>query len=238
MKIYGFGCSFTEGQGFPDNPGTGNGTPSKYAWPAQLQKLTGIEAVNHGHGGASILQIAEIFCSKFHEIEPGDIVIIEWTYFNRWTVFDEHPQEKTYPHCKNLIPAMRTPQQLEKYIQSGLPDWEDYLRKYSNDIHQVFMYCMLSQMVDAMCKAKGVTYMPKILDLFDYQHVKKYQPDWYQVDKPKYSLTAFYRDGVKSMIKNYFDLEIGKLPDNHYNEAVHIMWARTMLRELQIKGVL
>lgn len=239
MKIFGFGCSFTEGQGFPDCPGTGNGTPSKYAWPSQLEKLTGIESVNYGHGGASMLQIAEIFCSKFNEIEPGDIVIVQWTYFDRWTVFDEHPIKKhIYPYCKNLVPAMRTPEEYEKYMQSGLPDWEDYLRKYSNDIHKVFIFCMLSTMIDSMCKAKGVHYMPKILDLFDYQHVKQHAPDWYQVQKPKYSLTAFYRDGVKRLIKKNFDLDIAKLPDNHYNEAVHIMWANTMHRQLKIEGIL
>tara|TARA_B110000503_G_C6981148_1_gene343278 strand:- start:140 stop:802 length:663 start_codon:yes stop_codon:yes gene_type:complete len=86
MRLVTFGCSNTFGSFLPDTPVNipGHYTPSKYAWPAVLSNKLGIECVNKGIGGGSNKLISYVLHNT--TLYPTDIVVILWTYVDRWSV--------------------------------------------------------------------------------------------------------------------------------------------------------
>ena len=75
-----FGCSLTFGQCLPDN--TANEKPSDYSYPALIAKKLNRSIVNKAIPGSSNLEILlEILKFDFF---PDDLVIIGWTYFERF----------------------------------------------------------------------------------------------------------------------------------------------------------
>jgi len=77
-RLVTFGCSHTEGVEL-DNP-------EKECWPAQLASALKIPLVNHGLGGASnrLIQYSVVG----FEFNKDDIVIILWTYPDRYHFFN------------------------------------------------------------------------------------------------------------------------------------------------------
>ena len=98
MRLVAFGCSHTFGQSLPDTwdyknkqPVTDQG-PSKYAWPQILANKLNIECVNNGVPGASNKEIwYRILEFEFYK---HDVVIINWSYFNRWCIIDDESDLK------------------------------------------------------------------------------------------------------------------------------------------------
>ena len=92
-RLVTFGCSNTFGYALSDvwdykkNIPIVDGPPSKYAWPQLLADKLDLECVNLGIPGASNKQIWHtIINTEFFET---DIVIILWSWYNRWCVLDK-----------------------------------------------------------------------------------------------------------------------------------------------------
>jgi|Laugrespbdmm15dd_1035085.scaffolds.fasta_scaffold05927_3 hypothetical protein len=66
-------------------PVVGNQRPSKFAWPFRLSLLANCKVINKGVPGASALLIAHTI--RNFSYEPGDIVVVLWTYIARSTIF-------------------------------------------------------------------------------------------------------------------------------------------------------
>ena len=100
--LHTFGCSITQGHALPDvsrGPLTESETadlgrpqhwsdrhtlaPSQYAWPQILGDRLGLSVVNHARRGACFQQIARQCVVAAPSIEPGDLVIVMWTYLGR-----------------------------------------------------------------------------------------------------------------------------------------------------------
>jgi len=86
MTIKTLGCSLTYGHGLPDciSPGRigKNAKPSKYAWPAVLQEITGIDVENHSKFGTSIKRNCYWALERVHW-RKGDIAIFLWPHKDR-----------------------------------------------------------------------------------------------------------------------------------------------------------
>lgn len=92
-KLFVFGCSYT--QDFNTNrienyiqyyKFRGGNYPE--TWSEVLGRLLNYEVVNYGVGGSGNEQIFQQFCDKCSEIKQGDMVIIEWSYVNRYRFAD------------------------------------------------------------------------------------------------------------------------------------------------------
>lgn len=86
MRIVAFGCSITYGQSMEDNHPE-NIVPSQYAWPQQLANIVGTEAINKGQMGAGCKEILNIILD--FEFKPSDVVVIAWSYPERWSIISE-----------------------------------------------------------------------------------------------------------------------------------------------------
>jgi hypothetical protein len=89
-KIYGFGDSYTEGQ--PDDctfppflewKKIRGGTLPK-CWLSLLGEKLNMDSVNYAVGGKSNDQIFDDVCERAHLFNKGDIVIVNWTYRERF----------------------------------------------------------------------------------------------------------------------------------------------------------
>ena len=102
QTLHTFGCSITQGHALPDVVRadltdaeiTALGrpvhwsdyhilAPSQYAWPQVVGNQLGIPVQNHARRGACFQQIARQCAVAAPTIEPGDIVIVMWTYLSR-----------------------------------------------------------------------------------------------------------------------------------------------------------
>ena len=64
-----------------------NIVPSQYAWPQALANIARATAINKGQMGASCKEIINIILE--FEFKPGDVVVIAWSYPERWSIIDE-----------------------------------------------------------------------------------------------------------------------------------------------------
>ena len=102
QTLHTFGCSITQGHALPDislGPLTEAEVaalghpqhwsdrhilaPSRYAWPQLVGDQLGIPVQNHARRGACFQQIARQCAVAAPTIEPGEIVIVMWTYLSR-----------------------------------------------------------------------------------------------------------------------------------------------------------
>ena len=84
-RLIVFGCSLAYGVGLPDCwPDISK--PSKFCWPELIAKSMNRKLVNKSSPGSSNKRIWYTI-SKF-KFEPGDVVIISWSYPNRYSVIN------------------------------------------------------------------------------------------------------------------------------------------------------
>lgn len=95
-RLIAFGCSNTYGQGLADcyvpptkdTPhGQAGPIPSKFVWPEIVANGLGRTCVNMAWPGAS----NKLICNRIEEFSfhPSDLVIIMWSYQDRYTLFKE-----------------------------------------------------------------------------------------------------------------------------------------------------
>ena len=103
QTLHTFGCSVTQGFSLPDvvKPLSDQEiaalgrelewtdahipTPSAYAWPSMLAALLGTTVQNHAVRGACWQQIARQCAVAASSIQPGDTVVVMWTFFSRFS---------------------------------------------------------------------------------------------------------------------------------------------------------
>tara|TARA_B100001996_G_C18670007_1_gene596335 strand:+ start:3363 stop:4076 length:714 start_codon:yes stop_codon:yes gene_type:complete len=91
-RIITFGCSNTYGESLPDVAGKESDRfpASKYSWPSVLGKLLNVPVINKAKGGACNKHIWHIILNDYLPIsKPDDTVIILWSYFDRYCMFQD-----------------------------------------------------------------------------------------------------------------------------------------------------
>lgn len=101
-KLFVFGDSFSahydlQAKHFIDYHKFLNGEPFPKIWPVLLSEKLNMELQTTGIGGACNYTIFEEFSKHSHKINEDDVVIIGWTYLERFRVFD--PINKTFRTC-------------------------------------------------------------------------------------------------------------------------------------------
>ncbi len=89
MRLITFGCSITFGNGLKDcfdvKLKCMGDEPSHYAWPQLVANKLGLECVNLSMSGSS----NKLILKRIQDFDfcKNDLVIIMWTYTNRYTIF-------------------------------------------------------------------------------------------------------------------------------------------------------
>lgn len=85
-RLVAFGDSFTYGEHLPDNLENSFDSPSEYSWPNVIAKSLDVPCVNLALPGGSNKYIANSILD--FEFKKGDIILILWSWHNRFHVFD------------------------------------------------------------------------------------------------------------------------------------------------------
>lgn len=111
--LYTFGCSFTEGYETTNSP-----TYLKYkeykggmypkVWPELLSEKLNLDLKNYGEGASGNQQIFVEICKRSHEFKKSDIVIIGWSFMQRYRMaLDDNNWIKLGPGAiNNSIPLL------------------------------------------------------------------------------------------------------------------------------------
>lgn len=91
--LHTFGCSFTAPfdparKEYKDYMDFRGGTFPKI-WPELLSKKMGLKLSNQGVGGSSNYDIFQSFCDNVDKIKKGDVVIISWSFKERFRIVNE-----------------------------------------------------------------------------------------------------------------------------------------------------
>jgi hypothetical protein len=147
--LFTFGCSFTEG--FTDETSLSQpyleykklkGGVFPKSWPTVLSEHLNYKLKNYGEGASGNQQIFQEVCKRCHEFGFNDIVIIEWTFLQRYRmVLDNtwlklgpskinNPRSPISEECHESIVLNRT---LKPYVDE-LYDYENIVNKLSKSV--------------------------------------------------------------------------------------------------------
>jgi hypothetical protein len=204
-KLWVFGCSFSTGFG-----GHNYNIEINKTWPKLLADKLNLKLDNSAHAGqcnwVSILQ----FIDRRDEIQPGDIVIFEFTFFDRFNV---------YPTRAQLI-------DLEAFFIEHKHDLNDVMREYK-DVNfnwfkkQILKWCVDNKIKLYVWSAEGQTHIEfnRYKDIINFISAPNST-----IDTPNYS---FYVKWQNDAVDQHIVKENGEI-DRHFNELGHDRMANHM----------
>ena len=145
MRLVAFGCSYTRGTALDDvwdfeKKCSIFPQPSKYAWPQLIANELGIECLNLGKGGLSNKAIwHNVVNFKF---EPNDLIIIHWSFFDRFHFFENKDQGYIIDHTHRTA----RDKAFFKYLHSDYEMINDlFLRmNHINSLHKNINHILIS----------------------------------------------------------------------------------------------
>ena len=197
-KLWVFGCSLSTGFGGHDYQIKLNKT-----WPKLLADKLGLELDNSAHAGqcnwVSILQ----FTDKRDEIQKGDVVVFEFTFFDRFNI---------YPTRAQLI-------DLESFFIQHKHDLNDVMKQYK-DINfnwfkkQILKWCKDNDIKLCVWSTEGQTHLEfkRYNDIIEFITAPNSTND-----NPNYS---FYYKWQDITIDQHIVKSTGEI-DRHFNELGH-----------------
>lgn len=90
MRLKSFGCSFIFGTDLDDASAVEGSivNPSQNTWPAHLARHLGRRYDCYARPGAGNLQIAECVLNQIADSDPTDLVVVSWTWIDRFDYVD------------------------------------------------------------------------------------------------------------------------------------------------------
>ncbi len=153
--LHTFGCSYTAAYETSGNRAEyikykeyrGGSYPK--IWPELLSEKLNLKLNNTAVGGASNYEILQSFCDNVEKFQEGDIVIIGWSYKERFRVVDYFDgtfvkvgagyAAELYNISKNTIEEILFNRAHEKWLEE-IQSWEKAIRRlcYSSKVQLVF----------------------------------------------------------------------------------------------------
>ena len=93
MKIVAFGDSFTWGSELADVVASNDILYSNHTWPALLAKKHDMQYMCFAKPGAGNQTIARTILSNIDKIATSDLVVINWTWIDRWDFYNLQDQD-------------------------------------------------------------------------------------------------------------------------------------------------
>jgi hypothetical protein len=161
--LYTFGCSFTEGfnenhELYQEYKVFKGGTFPK-TWPELLSEKLGFNLFNYGIGGTGNQHIFTNFCKHVNQFKKGDIVIIGWTFMERfrmsnvngtgWNHFGPSSKKETNIElisndCLDMLFINRT---LKPYYDE-IYDYEKIIDKLSKEMgFEIYYWTIINELI-------------------------------------------------------------------------------------------
>lgn len=210
-KLWVFGCSLSTGFG-----GHAYHIDYNNTWPKILADKLELELDNSAHAGqcnwVSILQ----FIDKRDEIQKGDIVVFEFTFFDRYNI---------YPTRAQLI-------DLESFFIQHKHDLNEVAQQYK-DINfkwfgkQVYNWCKENQIPIYLWSTEGKIHS----DFNRYLELYEFIP---APNNDQYSFYYLWQDDTpeQHIINSNGDV------DKHFNELGHKRMANHIFEHIYIKQII
>ncbi len=162
-NLFTFGCSFTEGFNlnhdlYREYKNYRGGLLPK-SWPEILSGKLNLNLINYGKGGVGNQEIFSCFCKKVYEIEKGDMVIINWTFMERFRLSNalgddwihvgpskrkDENYEVVSNDCLDMIFVNRT---LKPYINE-IYDYEKIIDRLSKEVgFDVYYWTIINELI-------------------------------------------------------------------------------------------
>jgi len=134
-KLIAFGDSFTWGSELRDVVSNHDTNASNYTWPALLANTHKLDYVCLARPGASNQTILRTILSNLSSIHINDLVVVNWTWINRWDFYNLLDEKwETLRPASNIQTLFD--QHYFKYFQSELWDKLENLKSI-NLIHSI-----------------------------------------------------------------------------------------------------
>ncbi|SRR6056297_1594173 len=158
-RLVAFGCSHTFGVGLPDSEyckkRDTSFKPSQLSWAGHVAKTMNRELVNKGWPGGSNKRIwHSIVNFDYHD---DDLVIIQWSHFQRFVFFFPELEEKIHPNYRRINLHM-----------VGKSIFKDKCLPHDNIFYEHF-YCPYDLQVDMLLRIQAAQ------DFFDKRNIRYYQ---------------------------------------------------------------
>jgi hypothetical protein len=159
--IKSFGCSFIFGSDLSDDgKGTKFPTASQLTWPAHLARYLNRNYECYARPGSGNLQILERLLNQISESDSSDLIVVGWSWIDRFDYYDPHHDPKTKLTPWSTIMPIDEHQLAKTYYKNLHSEYKD---KFSS------LICIKSA-IDALDQRKIpfiMTYMDRLL--FDQQ---------------------------------------------------------------------
>jgi hypothetical protein len=225
MKLITVGCSFTEGQELD--------TPSFDCYTAKLAKQLNLEYYNFGLCGASN---DYIFRKVFELIESNiltneDILIIQWTHYNRKELPLIHNNKNWYYYPPNTLIPMNDKKLIyethgvhNEYINTNL-DSDMYMLKYKHEnLLKNYTYHFLHNQYQKNTTKNYINSLYTYLEHFGYKHLHFFGWDTCIIE------SVF--DNNANFIKESFGGYTNTTNNHHPNKKGHEDWANFLNKKL------
>lgn len=208
MRFVAFGCSHTWGDGIL--PGDSwNTPPSTASWAQVLSNKLNVPVLNLAKSGGSNSLI--LHAIRNHDWQAGDIALIQWTYLERDTIFDN---KTAFRH----ISSFRIGNKNEDYVKNYYRLFPDYHIEYMNlqYIEHAYLYLAAHRIPTVARFTYNITSVQ--LEKFNSIMLQDYQ-------KP----TLEY---ISDILYRKFGVEQTGADNMHYNPLVHQIFAEEYLAEI------
>lgn len=242
-KLHAFGDSFTFGHGLPDCMDVGG---SSRAYPNKLANHYGMDLVLHALPGSSPLAQYNRFILNYDDLEPGDLVTFLWPFSMRSVLYDDtdifaiDPTGPWYlPEILLLIPAGEEDAVIMGPNGKNINQME-YYERWSNNFQHLLLLSTYIKSVKVMCAHKGVHCVQHILDCHDHNCLKHIKSLGMSISSPlsdyEFHARSFQHyitnHHIQKLINRITHLNLDFLPDGHFNEDTHKLWAHLYTKDI------
>ena len=235
-NLWTFGCSFTANYkmySFSNGLESGDLKYFKFrggnlppVWPTILANRLGYTLNNMGQLGDSNHQIFKNFCESCQSVNSGDLVIIEWTFMERFMMAADTQEGEALmtasPHNETLPIGKEA--SVNMFINRSKLIWATEIYSFEN-------------IIDELAKARGFEVFYWSVD----PRIINREPSEFR-SKRKYLVNECTIGMMDYLQKNYGAETISDetnhaLPDMHYAERGHAVMADKFYKDLISKGI-
>lgn len=219
--LFTFGCSYTEDyrtnliSNYTDYKSFKGGIYPD-SWPKILADKLGYDIKNYGQSATGNYQIFHRFCQQVNEIKKGDIVIIEWTYMNRYRWVNMSTNKWIHlgvglanvPDITESTHSSICINRTSKLYLEEIFDFQNVIDRLSESIGFEIYYWS--------CDVDLIYPIPK-----KERRLKKYLISDYVSENNETTFDEVFRRGGKRI----FEETNGLINDNHFGESAHKVMA-------------
>lgn len=202
-QLITFGCSNTYGLGLKDcYTKKDNKTPSIHAWPSILGQLLNLQVVNLSNPASSNKQIWKTILNT--TLTKKDLVIVNWSHFDRWCIFKKNGLEKLGSWSANTDKSSKY---FFKYLHDNydmeidLHGRSDHIARYLEDIGVTSYQLLIRKSHKTIhCDWNKAEYLP-----LDFRDIRQNFPRALDSQHPGEEAHQAYAQEIYKYIKNDFN---------------------------------